>query len=125
MAGWSSLGTIILGTGGLITGCLALYSAKSNRNKINSEVDLNIISAESSHESLRQSRELFWREEMNQMRHSFEVEISQLRAELAAFRMLIEGHVPWDWEVIRQLKLAGIDHREPPTLNYIQKESES
>lgn len=120
MLDWSALGTIILGGGGLITGILALFSARSNKSKIDSETDINVANVEQSREKLHQSRELFWRNEVEQVREAFEREIADLRNEVTWLRVLIENHVPWDWEVVRQLKLAGIDYRDPPTLNYIK-----
>lgn len=120
MLSLSSLGTLILGGGGLITGLLALFSARSNRNKLNSETDINVASVEQSRESLRQARETFWQNELINVRDTFEKEIATLRDEIGWLRVLIENHVPWDWEVVRQLKLAGIEVRDPPTLNYIQ-----
>lgn len=120
----TSLGTLILGTGGLITGALALFSARANRGKTNSETFVNIANAEQSRENLHQSREIFWRTEIDKMRESFEREIALLRDEVMSLRVLIESHVPWDWEVVRQLKLAGIDFRDPPTLNYLKSKKE-
>lgn len=104
----STLSTIILGGGGLVTGAIALYSAKSNKSKVNSEALTNTANAETLREKLYQSRELFWRNEIN-----------ELKAEVSWLRTLIEHHVLWDWEVVRTLKLAGIDFPDPPTLNYI------
>lgn len=120
MADWSSLGTVILGGSGLITGALALFSARANRGKTNSETNINIANADQSRENLYQSRELFWRNEMGVVRDQLELDIKLLKDEITSLRILIEKHVLWDWEVIRQLKLAGIDFRDPPTLNYIQ-----
>lgn len=120
MLDWSSVGTIILGGGGLVTGILALFSARASKGKINSETDINIANVEQSREKLHQSRELFWRNEVDKVRESFEREIKELRNEVTWLRVLIENHVPWDWEVVRQLKLAGIEFRNPPTLNYIK-----
>lgn len=121
MLDWSTAGTLLLGGGGLITGALALFSARANKQKVNSETNINIATLEQSRETLHQSRELFWRTEIEKMRETFEREIAAMRQELAALRMLIEAHVPWDWEVVRQLKLMGVDFRDPPTLNYIKK----
>lgn len=58
------------------------------------------------------------------MREVFDHEITALKEEVNALRSLIEAHVPWDWEVVRQLKLAGIEFRTPPTLNYISGKKE-
>lgn len=124
MLNWSSLGTLVLGGGGLVTGILALFSARANKGKVNSETNLNIASVEESREKLHQSRELFWRNEMQQVREAFEREIQELRNEVTWLRVLIESHVPWDWEVVRLLKLAGIEYRDPPTLNYLQSKIE-
>lgn len=120
MLNFTTLGTVILGGGGLITGILALFSARANKNKTNSETDINVANVESSREQLRQLREAFWQNEMDKVKESFQVELSHLRDEVGWLRVLIENHVPWDWEVQRQLKLAGIEYRDPPTLNYIK-----
>ena len=124
MLHWSTFGTLVLGGGGLITGIIALFSARANKNKTFSETSLNYANAEQSRESIHQSRELFLRQEIKQAEEKFEEEIQKLRNELTAFRVLIEAHVPWDWEIMRQLKLAGIDFREPPTLNYMKPKPE-
>jgi hypothetical protein len=117
----SEVGTLILGASGLITGLIALFSANVSKRKTNTEADVNDATAANSREQLFQSRELFWRKEMQTMHETFQSEINELRTEVAWLRVLIENHVPWDWEVVRQLKLAGIDFREPPTLHYIKK----
>jgi hypothetical protein len=124
MTDLSSLGTLILGGGGLITGLLALFSARASKNKINSETTLNFASFEQSRENLHQSREIFWRSEVEKMQNSFESEVVGLREDVASLRILIENHVLWDWEVVRQLKLAGIEFRDPPSLNYIKRKTE-
>ena len=124
MADLSSIGTMVLGGGGLITGLLAMFSARANRSKTNSETNINIASAEQSRENLHQSRELFWRAELEEVRKTFQSETIELRKEVTCLRMLIENHVPWDWEVVRQLKLAGFDFRDPPTLNYFNPKPE-
>lgn len=116
----STLSTLILGGGGLITGILALFSARSSKDKVNSETSVNMSNAEASREKLYQSRETFWRDEVGSVKDSFAIEIENLKTEIAWLRALIELHVPWDWEVIRLLKLGGIDYRDPPTLNYIK-----
>lgn len=120
MLNWSTVGTLILGSGGLITGVLALLSSRSSKNKIDSETQVNIASAAQSHEMLVQSRETFWRKETEFVKEAFEVELVSLKKEVAWMRVLIENHVPWDWEVVRQLKLAGIEVSNPPTLNYVK-----
>jgi len=117
----TEIGTLILGGGGLITGLLALFSANVNKRKTNTEADVNDANAANSREQLLQSREIFWRKEFETMQENFQSEIDELRTEVAWLRVLIENHVPWDWEVVRQLKLAGIEFREPPTLHYIKR----
>lgn len=120
MLNWSTVGTLILGSGGLITGVLALLSSRSSKNKIDSETQVNIASAAQSHEMLVESQETFWRKETEFVKEAFEVELVSLKKEVAWMRILIENHVPWDWEVVRQLKLAGIEVSNPPTLNYVK-----
>lgn len=117
---WSSIGTIILGGGGLVTGILALFSARANKGKIHSETEVNIANAEHTRESIHHSREMFLYDEMEKVHKKLRDDIEFLREEVGVLRRLIESHVPWDWEVIRQLKLAGIDFRDPPSLNYIK-----
>lgn len=117
---WSSLATLLLGGGGLVTGFLALYSARANRSKVHSETEMNFANAAHSRETMHQSREIFLREEMDKAHEKLHQEIMLLKEEVGSLRTLIESHVPWDWEVVRQLKLAGIDFRDPPTLNYIK-----
>lgn len=116
----STLSTLILAGGGLITGILALFSARSSKDKINSETSLNMGNAEALREKLYQSRETFWRDEVGSVKDTFALEIENLKTEISWLRALIELHVPWDWEVIRLLKLAGIDMRNPPSLIYIK-----
>lgn len=120
----TSFGTLILGGSGLVTGVLALFSARANRGKVNSETEINSANAAQSRESLYQSRELFWRNEVSNVREQFSNDINFLKEEVTFLRILIEKHVIWDWEVMRTLKLAGIDFRDPPTLNYINRKPE-
>ena len=124
MASLSSLGTIVLGGGGLITGLLALFSARANKNKTNSEVKVNMSTAEQIREKLYQSREEFWRGEVDHMQKCFSCDLGKLRNESAALRALIDRHLIWDWEVVRALKLAGVEVRDPPTLHYIKEKLE-
>ena len=49
-----------------------------------------------------------------------DAKINSLYDELAWMKILIENHVPWDWEVQRLLIQNGIDHKNPPSLNYIR-----
>ena len=116
MLSGSSVGTMLLSGGGLITAILALFSARAAKNKTNSETDVNIAAVEMSRENLYQSREMFLHAEIERVKK----ELNLMKEEISSLRSLIESHAPWDWEVMRQLKLAGIDFREPPTLNYIQ-----
>lgn len=121
---WSTVGTVILGSGGLVTGVLALFSSKSNRNKVDSETSVNAATAAQSRESLSQSREKFIQDELNSVRATLQHEISCLKQEVGWMRRLIELHVPWDWEAVRKLTLAGVDIANPPTLNYIRESTE-
>jgi hypothetical protein len=124
MLSWSTVGTLVLGGGGLITGILALFSARSNKNKVNSEVKINLNTAEQIREKLYQSREEFWRSEVETLQKRFNCDLTKLRNESAYLRSLIDNHLLWDWEVVRALKLAGIELRDPPTLHYIKEKLE-
>lgn len=119
-----TLSTIVLGGGGLITGAIALFSARSNKEKMNSEASVNRNNAETLREKLYQSREIFWREEVDHLQKSFNFDLSKLHNEAAVLRALIDRHLIWDWEVVRALKLAGIELRDPPTLHYIKEKLE-
>jgi hypothetical protein len=117
----ATVGPLILGASGLITGMVALFSVNVNKRKVHTEADVNDATAANSREQLLQSREIFWRKEFDDLHKTFQSEIDELKTEVAWLRVLIENHVPWDWEVVRQFKLAGIEFREPPTLHYLKK----
>lgn len=127
----SEAGSLILGGGGLITACLAFYSARANRTKISSEAGVNAATEKEIEqraiglsEKTYQARERFWEERVDKVKIQCEAEIDELREEIGWLRLLIEAHVPWDWEAIRLLKLNSLDMRDPPTLNYIKSLAE-
>lgn len=123
----STIGTWLLGSGGLITGGLSLYSIRSSRNKTDSETGVNSATkkkleteAATLSEESEIKREEFWNKKFDAQEEKFEAEIQELREELAWMRILIENHVPWDWETQRLLIQNNIEHRKPPSLNYIK-----
>jgi hypothetical protein len=123
----SALGGIILGTGGAVTGGLSIFAVRANKNKTVSETGMNEASGKEIEqkaialsEQTYQARETFWSKQVETVRTDCEKEIAELREEIGWLRVLIENHVPWDWERIREAKLAGLDPPNPPTLNYIR-----
>lgn len=117
MPSLSEIGPLVMTSGALITSGLAVYYSRSNRNKIDSESGVNNASAKEIEERAAtlsderyRKREEFWSQE-----------IEELRDEVAWLRILIENHVPWDWEQMRKMTLAGIEHDRPPTLNYVKR----
>jgi hypothetical protein len=131
----STIGTFVLGGGGLLTGLLALYSARATKNKTQAEAgktsaDAGVSKATEKEIEVRavamsektfQDREKFWSDRVEEVRESCEKDVNELKEEVGWLRILIENHVPWDWEAIRKLKLADIEQRNPPTLNYVRK----
>lgn len=127
----SDIGTMFLGGGGLVTGCLSLYSIRTNLKKIDSEADVNQatrqkIEAEAValNDATEQRREEFWNKKLEDAKSEFNRQIHNLNEEIGWMRLLIENHVPWDWEVQRLLIKAGIEHRKPPTLQYIKSKTQ-
>lgn len=128
MVDLSTLGTMLLGGGGLITGGLSLYSIRSNLKKIESEAGVNDATkrkteseAAALNEATEQKREEFWNKKLTDTKLEFNIKIEELHEEIGWMRVLIENHVPWDWETQHLLIQAGIEHRKPPTLHYIRK----
>ncbi len=123
----SDIGTMLLGGGGLVTGCLSLYSIRTNLKNIDSEAGVNQatrrrieVEAVALNEATEQRREEFWNKKLEDTKSEFNRQIHNLNEEIGWMRLLIENHVPWDWEVQRLLIKAGIEHRKPPTLQYIK-----
>jgi hypothetical protein len=124
----SEVGKWVLTLAALITAVISLYSVRSNRNKVDSEAGVNKATekeietrAAGMSEETYQKREAFWQKKLDDSEKKLESEIGELREEVAWLRRLIEGHVPWDWEVVRTLKINGIEQRDPPTLNWVRQ----
>lgn len=49
-------------------------------------------------------------------------EMRELRLESDTLKLFIHRHMPWDWDAVRKLTLAGIDHSDPPSLIYLKDE---
>lgn len=128
MPSLSEIGPLVMTSGALITSGLAVYYSRSNRNKIDSESGVNNASAKEIEERAAtlsderyRKREEFWSQENAKIKKEWHEDIEELRDEVAWLRILIENHVPWDWEQMRKMTLAGIEHDRPPTLNYVKR----
>jgi hypothetical protein len=67
-----------------------------------------------------QKREEHWQKKLDDQEHKLQGEIGDLRAEVNGLKSYINEHIPWDWEAVRQLRLAGIEIENPPSLIYIR-----
>lgn len=74
-------------------------------------------------------REEHWQKKLDDQEHKFQGEIGELRGEMRALRLesdtlklFIHRHMPWDWEAVRKMTLASIEHTDPPSLVYIKGE---
>lgn len=131
MADLSTIGTFIIGSGGLLGSCIAIYMARANRKKTEAESiktssearKLDTEAAKLDDERYR-DRETFWREEVEKVEKKFERKIDELEQKVAGLQLLIEGHIPWDWEALRKLKMNDIDQRDPPTLIWVEERRE-
>ena len=124
---FQTVGMWVVGSGGLLTGSLSLYSMRANLGKTNSESGLNDatrkkieVEAKSIVQEAERKREEFWNKKFDDNEKNFDKQIADLQDEVSWLRMLIENHIPWDWEVQRLLIKAGIEHRRPPTLQYVK-----
>jgi predicted Holliday junction resolvase-like endonuclease len=68
-----------------------------------------------------QKREEHWQSKLDKQERKLRGEIGDLRAEVNGLKSYINEHIPWDWEAVRQLRLAGIEIDNPPSLIYIRK----
>lgn len=121
--------TLMFGAGGFITGGMSLYSIRSQKKKTDSETGVNAsikqkneAEAIALNESTEEKREEFWNKKFEDNRKEFEDKLNDVYEELSWMRVLIENHVPWDWEVQRLLIQNGIEHKRPPSLNYIKSQ---
>lgn len=68
-----------------------------------------------------QKRETHWQAKLDDQERKLDEEIAELRAEVNGLQRYINEHIPWDWDAVRQLRLAGIEIDNPPSLIYIRK----
>ena len=128
MPSLSEIGPLVMTCGALITSGLAVYYSRSNRKKIDSDSNVNNANAKEIEERAAtlsderyRKREQYWSNEVKTIKTECHEEIDELRDEVSWLRILIENHVPWDWEQMRKMTLAGIEHDRPPTLNYVKR----
>lgn len=76
-------------------------------------------------------REQHWQKKLDDQEHKFHGELGELRGEMRELRLesdtlklFIHRHMPWDWEAVRKMTLAGIEHTDPPSLVYLKGEQE-
>jgi hypothetical protein len=90
---------------------VTVYLARQNWRKTGSEITLN------KRQEAKLSQEI-----ENKSEEKFQAEIDVLKKEVATLRRYINRHIPWDWQAVRELKLAGIEIEDPPDLNYLEDE---
>jgi hypothetical protein len=122
MVDLSTIGAFLLGGGGLVGSSIAIYMARANKTKIGAETKKLDTEAAKLDDDRFQTRELFWQREVQKVKDELNPKIEDLEREVASLKLLIEGHIPWDWEVLRKLRLNGIEQRDPPTLIWIEEQ---
>lgn len=114
------IATVLFGGGGLIAGLVAIFMVRANKGKVQADTKETEMRAIQLSDSIDAEREARWQKKVDTVQAKCDEEVDELREEVAWLRILIENHVPWDWEVQRKLIQNGIDHSRPPTLNYIR-----
>lgn len=92
---------------------LSIKSRKTNTSKVESETNLNEAQQAEIVRRISESSE-----------EKFQRRIAKLEREIESLKLYINRHIPWDWKAVRELRLAGIDIEDPPSLQYIQNGSE-
>jgi hypothetical protein len=113
--------TMLFGGGGLIAGLTAIFMVRANRGKVQADTKETEMRAIQLSDSIDSEREQRWQRKVDAVKRECDLEVNELRDEVAWLKLLIENHVPWDWEMQHKAIQAGIDHSHPPTLNYIRK----
>ena len=114
------IATIVFGGGGLIAGLIAIFMVKANKGKVVADTKETEMRAIQLSDSIDAEREARWQRKVDDVQKKCDEDVDELREEIGWLKLLIENHVPWDWEMQRKAIQAGIDHAKPPTLNYIK-----
>lgn len=122
MSDISAIGSLIVSFGALITGAVALYMARASKNKTQAETKKLDTEAAKLDDDRFQAREIYWNGVVKSIKEEFEDKIDELERKVSGLQLLIEGHIPWDWEALRKLKLNDIEQRDPPTLIWIEEQ---
>lgn len=111
---------ILFGSGGFVTGIIAILMVRANREKVVADTKETEMRAIQLSDSIEADREVRWQRKIDTVQEKCDREVEELREEIGWLKLLIENHVPWDWEMQRKAIEAGIEHEPPPTLNYIK-----
>jgi len=122
MSDISAIGSLIVSFGALITGAVALYMARASKGKTQAETKKLDTEAAKLDDDRFQAREVYWNGVVTSLKSEFEEKIDELERKVSGLQLLIEGHIPWDWEALRKLKLNDIEQRDPPTLIWIEEQ---
>lgn len=114
------IATILFGGGGFIAGLIAIFMVRANRGKVVADTKETEMRAIQLSDSIDAERDRRWQEKIDNVQKKCDEDVDELREEVGWLKLLIENHVPWDWEMQRKAIQAGIDHSKPPTLNYIK-----
>lgn len=119
---------VLLAMGTLASPIIALIFVRQQLRAGDTKIDLDKKDAAiKSREALsmdqdrEQKRETHWQTKLDDQELKLDQEIAELRAEVNGLKQYINEHIPWDWDAVRQLRLAGIEIDNPPSLIYIRK----
>lgn len=102
---------ICLAIAWLISIATTIYFLPTRKRKEDSEVHLTQAQERQMVTQIEQSQE-----------QKFNKEIVDLKIEVESLKKYINEHMPWDWNAVRALRLAGIEIDDPPSLFYIKGE---
>ncbi|AEL97954.1 membrane protein [Mycobacterium phage Patience] len=114
------IATLLFGGGGLLAGLIAIFMVRANKGKVVADTKETEMRAIQLSDSIDAEREKRWQAKVDNVKQQWEEDVDELREEIGWLKLLIENHVPWDWEMQRKMTMAGIEHPKPPTLNYIK-----
>ena len=114
------ISTLVLGGGGLIASLIAIFMVRANKGKVQADTKETEMRAVQLSDQIDAEHEKRWQEKFDSAQRNSDLKIAQLQDEVAWLKLLIENHVPWDWEVQRRMIQAGVEHAHPPTLNWIR-----
>jgi hypothetical protein len=123
------IGALVLGSGGLLTGLIALLTLRSKTSNVDSQTGLNkaqetevIQRASQINEQRERDRDREWERKIELVKQECNGKISELEEEVNILEIFIDSSVPWIWGAVRELRINGISYADAPSLPNIRRE---